>query len=164
MAQRVPGGRSRGPMTGSWLTACFFPSTPGLDGANPMLLEQYMVVANYEKQEPAEISLQAGELVDVIDKSESGELPTYTCMNAHTHRDAHACTLSGQHQHEHFHFHLCLGFLSFLHPDSFPHVTSSPYRSLSPLPLCPQPSNCALAPSGGLLWPAKRPVFFPLLV
>uniref|UniRef100_A0A674CM03 SH3 and PX domain-containing protein 2A n=1 Tax=Salmo trutta TaxID=8032 RepID=A0A674CM03_SALTR len=72
MAQRVPGGRSRGPMTGSWLTACFFPSTPGLDGANPMLLEQYMVVANYEKQEPAEISLQAGKLVDVIDKSESG--------------------------------------------------------------------------------------------
>ncbi|XP_029608557.1 SH3 and PX domain-containing protein 2A isoform X1 [Salmo trutta] len=44
----------------------------GLDGADPMLLEQYMVVANYEKQEPAEISLQAGELVDVIDKSESG--------------------------------------------------------------------------------------------
>ncbi|XP_014059450.1 SH3 and PX domain-containing protein 2A isoform X2 [Salmo salar] len=44
----------------------------GLDGANPMLLEQYMVVANYEKQEPAEISLQAGKLVDVIDKSESG--------------------------------------------------------------------------------------------
>ncbi|XP_035652638.1 SH3 and PX domain-containing protein 2A-like isoform X2 [Oncorhynchus keta] len=44
----------------------------GLDGADPMLLEQYMVVANYEKQEPAEISLQAGKLVDVIDKSESG--------------------------------------------------------------------------------------------
>ncbi|XP_041738156.1 SH3 and PX domain-containing protein 2A-like [Coregonus clupeaformis] len=72
MAQRVPGGRARVPMTGSWLTACFFPSTPGLDGADPMLLEQYMVVANYEKQEPAEISLQAGKLVDVIDKSESG--------------------------------------------------------------------------------------------
>lgn len=38
-----------------------------------MLLEQYVVVANYEKQEPAEISLQAGEVVDVIEKSESGE-------------------------------------------------------------------------------------------
>ncbi|XP_029376617.1 SH3 and PX domain-containing protein 2A-like isoform X6 [Echeneis naucrates] len=37
-----------------------------------MLLEQYVVVANYEKQEPAEISLQAGEVVDVIEKSESG--------------------------------------------------------------------------------------------
>ncbi|KAM6956445.1 SH3 and PX domain-containing protein 2A-like isoform 2-T2 [Aplochiton taeniatus] len=37
-----------------------------------MLLEQYVVVANYEKQEPAEIGLQAGEVVDVIEKSESG--------------------------------------------------------------------------------------------
>lgn len=72
MAQRVPNSRSRGPMAGSWLTACFFPSTPGLDASDPMLLEQYVVVANYEKQEPAEISLQAGEVVDVIEKSESG--------------------------------------------------------------------------------------------
>ncbi|MEQ2287508.1 hypothetical protein AMECASPLE_013362 [Ameca splendens] len=72
MAQRVSSSRSRGPMAGSWLTACFFPSTPGLDASDSMLLEQYMVVANYEKQEPAEISLQAGELVDVIEKSESG--------------------------------------------------------------------------------------------
>ncbi|XP_060943219.1 SH3 and PX domain-containing protein 2A-like [Limanda limanda] len=44
----------------------------GLDGSDPMLLEQYVVVANYEKQEPAEIGLQAGEVVDVIEKSESG--------------------------------------------------------------------------------------------
>ncbi|XP_071396206.1 SH3 and PX domain-containing protein 2A-like isoform X4 [Centroberyx affinis] len=44
----------------------------GLDASDPMLLEQYVVVANYEKQEPAEISLQAGEVVDVIEKSESG--------------------------------------------------------------------------------------------
>ncbi|KAM6916734.1 SH3 and PX domain-containing protein 2A-like isoform 2-T2 [Xenentodon cancila] len=44
----------------------------GLDTSDPMVLEQYVVVANYEKQEPAEISLQAGEVVDVIEKSESG--------------------------------------------------------------------------------------------
>ncbi|XP_034464941.1 SH3 and PX domain-containing protein 2A-like isoform X2 [Hippoglossus hippoglossus] len=44
----------------------------GLDASDPMLLEQYVVVANYEKQEPAEIGLQAGEVVDVIEKSESG--------------------------------------------------------------------------------------------
>ncbi|XP_057704198.1 SH3 and PX domain-containing protein 2A-like isoform X2 [Corythoichthys intestinalis] len=44
----------------------------GLDASDPMLLEQYVVVASYEKQEPAEISLQAGEVVDVIEKSESG--------------------------------------------------------------------------------------------
>ncbi|XP_068597115.1 SH3 and PX domain-containing protein 2A-like [Brachionichthys hirsutus] len=44
----------------------------GLDASDPMLLEQYVVVANYKKQEPAEISLQVGEVVDVIEKSESG--------------------------------------------------------------------------------------------
>ncbi|XP_061083770.1 SH3 and PX domain-containing protein 2A-like isoform X2 [Conger conger] len=44
----------------------------GGDGSDPMVLEQYVVVANYEKQENSEISLQAGELVDVIEKSESG--------------------------------------------------------------------------------------------
>ncbi|CAL8255719.1 unnamed protein product [Lota lota] len=44
----------------------------GLDASDPMLLEQYVVVAGYEKQEPAEISLKAGEVVDVIEKSESG--------------------------------------------------------------------------------------------
>ncbi|XP_067393143.1 SH3 and PX domain-containing protein 2A isoform X1 [Emydura macquarii macquarii] len=38
----------------------------------PMILEQYVVVSSYEKQENSEISLQAGELVDVIEKNESG--------------------------------------------------------------------------------------------
>ncbi|XP_075072308.1 SH3 and PX domain-containing protein 2A isoform X5 [Mixophyes fleayi] len=37
-----------------------------------MILEQYVVVSNYEKQENSEISLKAGELVDVIEKNESG--------------------------------------------------------------------------------------------
>lgn len=63
---------------GRWLTACFFPSVPGLDSSEPMVLEQYVAVANYERQENSEISLRAGETVDVIEKSESGELiPTY---------------------------------------------------------------------------------------
>uniref|UniRef100_A0A8C1VHA9 SH3 and PX domain-containing protein 2A n=1 Tax=Cyprinus carpio TaxID=7962 RepID=A0A8C1VHA9_CYPCA len=44
----------------------------GLDSSEPMVLEQYMVVANYERQENSEISLKAGETVDVIEKSESG--------------------------------------------------------------------------------------------
>lgn len=39
-----------------------------------MILEQYVVVSNYEKQENSEISLQAGEVVDVIEKNESGKL------------------------------------------------------------------------------------------
>uniref|UniRef100_G3PV89 SH3 and PX domains 2Aa n=1 Tax=Gasterosteus aculeatus aculeatus TaxID=481459 RepID=G3PV89_GASAC len=53
-----------------WLTACFFPS--GMDSSEPMVLEQYVAVANYERQENSEISLKAGETVDVIEKSESG--------------------------------------------------------------------------------------------
>uniref|UniRef100_A0A3Q0S7E3 SH3 and PX domain-containing protein 2A n=1 Tax=Amphilophus citrinellus TaxID=61819 RepID=A0A3Q0S7E3_AMPCI len=53
-----------------WLTACFFPS--GIDSSEPMVLEQYVAVANYERQENSEISLKAGETVDVIEKSESG--------------------------------------------------------------------------------------------
>uniref|UniRef100_A0A673IKH1 SH3 and PX domain-containing protein 2A n=1 Tax=Sinocyclocheilus rhinocerous TaxID=307959 RepID=A0A673IKH1_9TELE len=59
-------------MAGRWLTACFFPSLAGPDSSEPMVLEQYVVVANYERQENSEISLKAGETVDVIEKSESG--------------------------------------------------------------------------------------------
>ncbi|XP_073760341.1 SH3 and PX domain-containing protein 2A isoform X4 [Callorhinus ursinus] len=40
--------------------------------AEPMILEQYVVVSNYKKQENSELSLQAGEVVDVIEKNESG--------------------------------------------------------------------------------------------
>ncbi|NWQ72777.1 SPD2A protein, partial [Columbina picui] len=47
--------------------------SPGADASSePMILEQYVVVSNYEKQENSEISLQAGEVVDVIEKNESG--------------------------------------------------------------------------------------------
>uniref|UniRef100_F6TCH5 Five SH3 domain-containing protein n=1 Tax=Callithrix jacchus TaxID=9483 RepID=F6TCH5_CALJA len=41
--------------------------------AEPMILEQYVVVSNYKKQENSELSLQAGEVVDVIEKNESEE-------------------------------------------------------------------------------------------
>uniref|UniRef100_A0A8D2D1P1 SH3 and PX domain-containing protein 2A n=1 Tax=Sciurus vulgaris TaxID=55149 RepID=A0A8D2D1P1_SCIVU len=40
--------------------------------AEPMILEEYVVVSNYKKQENSELSLQAGEVVDVIEKNESG--------------------------------------------------------------------------------------------
>lgn len=65
------GSRSRGATAGRWLTACFF--TSGNDSSEPMVLEQYVAVANYERQENSEISLKAGETVDVIEKSESGK-------------------------------------------------------------------------------------------
>uniref|UniRef100_A0A3B4AJ21 Uncharacterized protein n=1 Tax=Periophthalmus magnuspinnatus TaxID=409849 RepID=A0A3B4AJ21_9GOBI len=44
----------------------------GIDNSEPMVLEQYVAVANYERQENSEINLKAGETVDVIEKSESG--------------------------------------------------------------------------------------------
>uniref|UniRef100_A0A8C5K8P2 SH3 and PX domain-containing protein 2A n=1 Tax=Jaculus jaculus TaxID=51337 RepID=A0A8C5K8P2_JACJA len=66
------GRPGRGAVAGRWLTACFLPS-PGADtNAEPMILEQYVVVSNYKKQENSELSLQAGEVVDVIEKNESG--------------------------------------------------------------------------------------------
>uniref|UniRef100_G1QHS1 SH3 and PX domain-containing protein 2B n=1 Tax=Nomascus leucogenys TaxID=61853 RepID=G1QHS1_NOMLE len=40
--------------------------------ADPMVLEQYVVVANYQKQESSEISLSVGQVVDIIEKNESG--------------------------------------------------------------------------------------------
>ncbi|XP_038595935.1 SH3 and PX domain-containing protein 2B [Tachyglossus aculeatus] len=46
----------------------------GGDGgsADPMVLEQYVAVADYQKQESSEISLSVGQLVDIIEKNESG--------------------------------------------------------------------------------------------
>uniref|UniRef100_A0A3B4AKJ6 SH3 and PX domains 2Aa n=1 Tax=Periophthalmus magnuspinnatus TaxID=409849 RepID=A0A3B4AKJ6_9GOBI len=44
---------------------------PVIDNSEPMVLEQYVAVANYERQENSEINLKAGETVDVIEKSES---------------------------------------------------------------------------------------------
>lgn len=64
------GSRPRGSTAGRWLKACFFP--PGIESSEPMVLEQYVAVANYERQENSEINLKAGETVDVIEKSESG--------------------------------------------------------------------------------------------
>ncbi|XP_068178120.1 SH3 and PX domain-containing protein 2A [Antennarius striatus] len=42
------------------------------DSSEPMVLEQYVAVANYERQENSEINLKFGETVDIIEKSESG--------------------------------------------------------------------------------------------
>uniref|UniRef100_A0A671N6N6 SH3 and PX domain-containing protein 2A-like n=1 Tax=Sinocyclocheilus anshuiensis TaxID=1608454 RepID=A0A671N6N6_9TELE len=67
------GGRGRG---GSWLTACFFPSSSGRERGEALGAEEcmrvYVVTADYQHQENTEISLKAGERVEVIEKSESG--------------------------------------------------------------------------------------------
>uniref|UniRef100_A0A3P8TUH3 SH3 and PX domains 2B n=1 Tax=Amphiprion percula TaxID=161767 RepID=A0A3P8TUH3_AMPPE len=40
--------------------------------ADPLLLDQYVAVTDYEKQESSEISLHVGQVVEVIEKNESG--------------------------------------------------------------------------------------------
>ncbi|CAH6943916.1 Sh3pxd2a [Phodopus roborovskii] len=58
-----------------WLTSWTESPKKDVTGADtnaePMILEQYVVVSNYKKQENSELSLQAGEVVDVIEKNES---------------------------------------------------------------------------------------------
>ena len=41
--------------------------------SEPILVEQYLVIADYIKQEESDISLKAGNVVDVIEKNEHGE-------------------------------------------------------------------------------------------
>nr|XP_031538528.1 SH3 and PX domain-containing protein 2A isoform X2 [Vicugna pacos] len=65
-----PGQRMSIPPKEDWGS---FKKKSGADtNAEPMILEQYVVVSNYKKQENSELSLQAGEVVDVIEKNESG--------------------------------------------------------------------------------------------
>ncbi|XP_067278904.1 SH3 and PX domain-containing protein 2B isoform X5 [Pseudorasbora parva] len=40
--------------------------------ADPLLLDQYVAVTDYEKQESSEVSLYVGQVVEVIEKNESG--------------------------------------------------------------------------------------------
>jgi hypothetical protein len=40
--------------------------------SDPILLEQFTAIADYQKQKNAECSLKAGQIVEVIDKNENG--------------------------------------------------------------------------------------------
>lgn len=42
--------------------------------ADALFLDQYVAVTDYEKQESSEISLHVGQVVEVIEKNESGKL------------------------------------------------------------------------------------------
>lgn len=52
----------------------FSVSLPAGDSSagDPLLLDQYVAVTDYEKQESSEISLHVGQTVEVIEKNESG--------------------------------------------------------------------------------------------
>lgn len=51
-----------------------------------MVLEQYVVVADYQKQESSEISLSVGQVVDIIEKNESGRDLDHLCPAQHSHQ------------------------------------------------------------------------------
>ncbi|XP_065546411.1 SH3 and PX domain-containing protein 2B isoform X1 [Lathamus discolor] len=53
-------------------TASFLQRGADSASVDPLVLEQYVVVADYQKQESSEISLCVGQLVDIIEKNESG--------------------------------------------------------------------------------------------
>ena len=40
--------------------------------SEPMQLEQYIVIADYQKQNRSEVSVLAGDIVEVIEKNENG--------------------------------------------------------------------------------------------
>jgi len=42
--------------------------------SEPILLEQYVAISDYTKREESDISLKAGNVVEVIEKNEHGEL------------------------------------------------------------------------------------------
>lgn len=48
----------------------YFPIADHISG--PMLLEQYVAVADYKKQNGNEVNMVAGDIVEVIDKNENG--------------------------------------------------------------------------------------------
>lgn len=56
------------------ISACLPPAGDS-SAADPLLLDQYVAVTDYEKQESSEISLRVGQVVEVIEKNESGEKP-----------------------------------------------------------------------------------------
>ena len=47
--------------------------------SGPVLLEQYVAVADYKKQNRNEVNMVAGDIVEVIDKNENGTTKTLEC-------------------------------------------------------------------------------------
>uniref|UniRef100_A0A8B9ZBG7 SH3 and PX domains 2B n=1 Tax=Anas platyrhynchos TaxID=8839 RepID=A0A8B9ZBG7_ANAPL len=56
----------------SWVGGCCHGGGADSASVDPLVLEQYVVVADYQKQESSEISLCVGQVVDIIEKNESG--------------------------------------------------------------------------------------------
>lgn len=65
------------------LCSDLFPLTGDSTAADPLLLDQYVAVTDYEKQESSEISLHVGQVVEVIEKNESGKFYTTSSVLFH---------------------------------------------------------------------------------
>lgn len=63
------------------LNETLFPLTGDSTSADPLLLDQYVAVTDYEKQESSEISLHVGQVVEVIEKNESGKFYTLSLFS-----------------------------------------------------------------------------------
>ena len=48
--------------------------------SDPLILERYVAIADYEKQKKNECSVAAGQTVEVIDKNENGMQAPWICM------------------------------------------------------------------------------------
>ena len=56
-----------------FLQICHAGEEVNMEISAPMLFEQYVVTADYQKKNKSDISLTAGDIIDVIEKNEYGE-------------------------------------------------------------------------------------------
>lgn len=92
-------GRALGTVL-TWHTGRFCPPPcAGADcaSAEPLVLEQYVVVADYQKQESSEISLCVGQVVDIIEKNESGTGSWALCRLLGLHRSSPGLSVFSRH-------------------------------------------------------------------
>ena len=51
----------------------FFFSCAAENISDPVMLEEYVAIADYKKKDRTEVSMVAGDVVEIIDKNENGE-------------------------------------------------------------------------------------------
>lgn len=71
------GGRRRGPPGGGWPcpVAASHPASLCPDITGPIILQTYRAIADFEKSSGSQMALATGDVVDVVEKSESGQPP-----------------------------------------------------------------------------------------
>ena len=55
------------------LQICYAGEEVNMEISAPMVFEQYVVISDYQKKNKNDISLTAGDIIDVIEKNEYGE-------------------------------------------------------------------------------------------